>query len=866
MSWLHAARQRLRDLFAGERSDRELAEEIAHHLELETERQMREGLDRAAARAVAYVRFGNPTTITDAARAERGSLLTEGSVQDLSWAVRSLRKNLGFTALSLLTLVLGIGACTVAFSVFNTVLLRPLPYRDADRLVFIRERTSRGELRPPSFPNFASWREQTQSFAGVAAAMHPYSRTVSVSNDAEPARLVSLEITRRFFSTLGIGMALGREFTDAEHAPGRSRVAMVSYEFWQKQMGARQPLGIIRLGDDPTPVVGVLPPGFTFLQPADIYLPHEGHTGTVRSSHNYQVVARLKPGATLAGARAEMTALSRSLKAVYGTETEAVDTDVRPLRDFVVANYRTLLSIIFAAAALVLLIACTNLVSAQLARGWHREREIIVRAALGASRARIARQLIVESVLLVISGTVLAVLVAYAAVTGIKQVGGALVPRLSELSLDARVLGFAVGVAALTALIVGIYPAFRLSRRDAGQVLRAGRGGSSVRSSVWRALIGFEVALAVVLVIGSALLVRTLRNILSAETGFDSHGVVTAAITPAESDTARFGEVVTALRALPGVEGVAFTSNLPLQWGNWSGPVRRPSDPTDRDWPAMAGFRVVSPDYFTVLRQPLLRGRAFMPSDRVGAPGVAIITPGIAEKLWPGQDPIGKRIATNYLFNDWLTVVGVAAEASSWSMPHGTQNEIYVPLDQRPGSVGQQLIAVLRTAGGPDAVMAATRAKLRAIIPHSPAQVGTIDDRIAQSAADRRFGMLALTAFGVIAIILAAVGIYGVMWYIVSTRTHEIGIRMALGATAARVRQDVLSSAAAMAATGIVLGLAAGAYATRYLQASLYGVSRLDPRIYLLGTGITLGIAVIAAYVPAWHSSRVDPMEAIRDT
>jgi predicted permease len=368
------------------------------------------------------------------------------------------------------------------------------------------------------------------------------------------------------------------------------------------------------------------------------------------------------------------------------------------------------------------------------------------------------------------------------------------------------------------------------------------------------------------LVIGSALLVRTLRNILAAETGFDSHGIVTAAITPQESDASRFDEVVGALRALPGVEGVAFTSNLPLQWGYYSGPVRRPTDPKDRDWPAMAGFRVVTPEYFTVLRQPLLRGRTFTAADRPGAPGVAIVTPGIAEKLWPGEDPIGKTIATNYLFNDWLTVVGVAAEASSWSMPHGTQNEIYVPFAQRSGSIGQQVIAVLRTEGRPDAVMSATRRRLRELLPHSPAQIGTIDERIAKSAADRRFAMLALTAFGMIAIVLAAVGIYGVMWYIVSTRTHEIGVRMALGATATRVRRDVLSSAAAMAATGILAGLAGGAYATRYLQASLYGVSRLDMRVYLLGTAVTLGIALMAAYVPAWRSSRVDPMEAIRDS
>jgi len=787
-------------------------------------------------------------------------------MKDLSWAVRSLRKNPGFTALALVTLILGIGACTVAFSVFNSVLLRPLPYRDADQLLLIRERTAKGETRPPSFPNFSSWRELTRSFAGVAAAMYPYSRTVSASGDAEPTRVPALEVSRHFFSTLGVTPALGREFSDAEHSPGRARVAMVSYEYWRNQMGSRQPLGLIRLGDVPTPVIGVLPAEFKFMQPADVYLPHEGQAGTMRSAHNYLVVARLRSGATLANARAEMTTLSRSLRAQFGVETEAVDAEVTPLRDFVVGSSRALLSIIFAAATLVLLIACTNLVSAQLARGWHREREIVVRAALGASRTRIAGQLVIESSLLVAIGTVLAMVLAFVAIRTIRIVGGTAVPRLNELSLDGRVLAFSVGVAVVTALAVGIYPALRLARQDAGQVLRSGRSGASIRSSVWRALIGFEVALAVMLVIGSALLVRTLRNILSADTGFDSHGVVTAAITPQEADTAKFGEVASALRTIPGVEGVAFTSNLPLQWGNWSGPVRRPSDPKDRDWPAMAGFRVVSPDYFAVLRQPILRGRAFTANDRQGAPGVAIVTPGIAEKLWPGQDPIGKPVATNYLFNDWLTVVGVAAEASSWSMPHGTQNEIYVPLAQRPSSIGQQLIAVIRTEGRPDAVMAATRARLRQIIPRSPAQIGTIDERVAKSAADRRFGMLALTAFGAIAIVLAAVGIYGVMWYIVSSRTHEIGIRMALGATATRVRRDVLSSAAAMAATGTIIGLAGGAYTTRFLQGALYGVSRLDARVYALGTVVTLSVAVLAAYLPAWRSSRVDPMEAIRDT
>ncbi len=865
MSWLHAARQRLDDLFAGDVRDSDLDEEIAYHLELETQRQIAGGCDPVTARARALARFGNPRHVTDAARDARGTQPLEGCMQDFRWALRSLSKSPGFTALALFALILGIGATTVAFTVLDTVLLRPLPYRDAGRLVFITERTASHSTLPPSNPNFESWRDGAKSFDGVASAMFPFSQTVWPSASASDAvRVPTMGVSRAFFAILGVSPLVGREFSGAENAPGGERAAMVSYEFWQHHLGGRRPLGVVRINDSPTPVIGVLPPGFQFIVPADVYLAHEREPSTMRSAHNYMVIGRLKAGVTLAAARSDMTALSKSLLAEYGTDTQAVDADVVSLRDHVVDDYRIMVTIVFAAAGLVLLIACTNLVSAQLARGWAREREVVVRAALGASRGRIVRQLVLESAVLVAAGTLVGAVLAALAVRLVKIFGAAFVPRLNELSIDGRVLGFVAAIAAATTLLVGVYPALRLANRDAGLALRSRGSGMTVRASVWRLLVGFEVALAVMLLIGSSLLIRTLHNILNADTGFDAQHIVTAAITPNDSTGDKLEQIRRELAALPGVEGAAYTNQLPLTWGNSAGPVRRTTDPLDRDWPAMAGFRVVSPDYFAVLRQPVLRGRTFATTDRVGAPNVAIITPGIASKLWPGEDPIGKTIATNYLFNDWLTVVGVATEASSWTMPRGAQNEIYVPLAQHLSRTEGQLVVMIRTSGDPHALVPVVRSRLRELLPTSPAQLGTMDDRIARSAADRRFAMLALTAFSLIALLLAAVGVYGVIWYIVATRTHEIGIRMALGATGAMVRREVLGAALVMAGTGIAAGVLGGIVTTRYLQATLYGVSRLDPRTYIIGAGIALLTALLAADVPARWSSRVDPMTAIR--
>jgi len=788
-------------------------------------------------------------------------------MHDMRWATRSLRKQPGFTALALLTLALGVGATTTAFTVLDTVLLRPLPYESADRLVLLRERTVEGRLIAPSYPNFSDWRDQAKSFSGVVSESFAPGATVSAGPGSEPVRVAAIGVSRQFFKILGVRLAAGREFSVAENTPGGPDAVVVSHEFWQAHMGGRLPLGTIRWGKTAVPVVGVLPRGFRFMDDIDVYYPHETGPGTVRSAHNYRVIARLAPNATLATVRAEMFALSRNLKATYGNDTEAADVDVAPLRDHLVGDYRLMLVVVFGAAAMVLLIACTNLVSAQLARGLARQREVAVRAALGASRGRLIQLLFAETAMLVVVGSALGAAVALVLTRLVRVLGAGLVPRLDELSVDGIVLAFVGGVAVMTALIAGLYPALRLAAGDPGDALRAARGDVSVvRKDVWRLLVGFEVATAVVLLVGSALLIRTLSNILNADTGFDPRGIVTASISPTGLTPDRIDAIRSELAAIPGVSGVGFTTHLPLDWGDQGAPVRRPGDPVDRDWLAMGGFRVVTPEYFGVLRQPVLRGRAFTASDRAGSALVAIITPGIAERLWPGQDPIGKMVATNYMVDTWMTVVGVVREASSWTMPRGSQNEIYVPLAQQPNAepMRMQLVAAVRTRGDPATLTAIVRDRLHRLVPDSPATLSTLEERIAASAADRRFAMFALSAFGVIALVLAGIGIYGVMSYTVATRTREIGIRMALGAAPGAVRSEVLRGAALMTLGGIAAGTIAALFATRYLEASLYGISRKDPLAFLVGGGVLLAAALLGAYVPARRSSRVDPLLAIR--
>ncbi len=785
-------------------------------------------------------------------------------MHDARYALRSLRRQPGFTALALVTLALGIGATTTAFAVLDTVLLRPLPYANPDRLLLLREKTKTGALQVASYPNFIDWRDRAHSFSGLASAQFPQAATVTVGSNV--SRVVTVGVSRGFFAVLGAPPAIGREFSADENRVAGAPAVMVSYDFWQTQLNARQPLGVIQIGSTAVPVVGVARAGFKFIDDADVYWPHEQEPGTCRTCRNYRVVGRLVPGVTETTARAEMTALSRALLATYGNETSAVDADLAPLHEYVVGRYRLTFAVVLAAAALVLLVACTNLVSAQLARGLSRGRELAVRSALGAPRGRVVRELFLESGLLAVVGAALGVVLAIVFTRVVRLLGTGLVPRIDELHVDTSVLGFAVALSVVTSVLIGLYPALRLAGGDPGSLLHGARGSThTVRASVWRWLVGFEIATAIVLLVGSMLLIRTMRNILTADTGIQVHGVVTASLVP--DDTVNVGALAhlgDELASLPGVSAVAFANHVPLEWGSTAGPVRRTTDPIDHDFPAMAGFRLVSNGYFDVMHQPIARGRAFTSADRDGAPMVAIITPGIANALWPGRNPVGERIITNYLSKQVLTVVGVAAEASLWSMPRGEQNEIYVPLAQHPTRTEGQLVAFIRTTRDAGALIPSVRARLHEVAPTLPAKFGTLDERIARSAADRKFATVALTIFGGIALVLAAIGIYGTMSYTVAARTHEIGVRMALGATPFQVKAAELTDAGTVALSGIVVGLSVGFVASRFVESTLYGVTRVDPTAYATAAAIVFAAALIGAYVPSRRSSRVDPLRALR--
>lgn len=860
MSWIDAARERLANLFL--RRDRDLDDEIAYHLELETARQISLGADPRTARARALARFGNPGRIGEATRDARGGDALTGGLQDLRWAGRSLRKSPGFTALALVTLALGIGATTAAFTVLDAVLLRPLPFPRSDRLVVLNEVASDHSRLAPSYPNFDDWRSQASSFESVVSTSGGRMRVTGSSG--ETIRTRALGVSRGFFAAFRVRPIAGREFTADENTNGAAPTLMVSEEFWRTQMNADPRLGVVHLGKDAATVVGVVPAGFELDgRKFDVFFPHERGPGTVRNAHYLTVYARLETGATLASARTEMTAIARRLARAFGNDEQAQDVAVTPLREHIVGGQRGVLVAVFVGATLVLLVACINLISAQLARGVARGREIAVRAALGASRGRLLRQLCSESALLALIGSVLGSLLAFGLVVMVRTMGAGLLPRLSEIAIDWRLLAFVVATTAAVAVAIGVYPAVRTARRDPVDALRGGRGETAgVRAGVWRLLVGGQVAMAVMLVAASSLLVRTLHNILNDDVGFAVHGLVTASLSSGDSPGSRLAAIRQDLAALPGAKGVAYSTYYPMDYGNWSAPLLRPTDPEDHDWPVIAGFRVVTANFFDVLQMRVVSGRDFSDQDREGAPYVAIVSTSVATKLWPGENPIGRLVRSNQDVKHQLTVVGVVPEAVNWRLPRGSQYEIYVPFAQHP-DWQHDPIAFVRT-DNPTAMIAAVRATLRATARDIPASVALLDDRIAATAASRRFAMMAIVAFGTIALLLAAIGIYGVLAYSVTTRRFEIGVRMALGATSTSILRRTLTGAAALAFSGIAVGSLAALLAMRYIATLLYGVTTSDPRAYLAGAALLLIAALLGAYAPARRASRVDPLSAIR--
>lgn len=804
-------------------------------------------------------------------RARGGEGPVSALVKDLRHALRGLIHAPTFTVVSVLTLGLGIGATTVAFTLVNGILLRPLPFPDPERLVYLMEETDQGRELMLSYPNFDDWRSRSTTLEGIAAVQFPSEATVQGGSEPVRARLVS--VSREFFRVLGVQPLVGRGILPEENRPGGSRVVVVSYAFWDRALGREENLDAVHLTffGGSWQVVGVMPPGFRALDEADVYLPMELSPVAIRSAHNYRGIGRLAPGATLARAREEMNGIAAGIKAEVGDDSDADRVALRPLRSQIVGEARHPLFLLLAASGLLLLIACTNQASTLLARATHREREMAIRTAVGAGRGRLMRQLLAESLLLAGLGGALGLFLTFTSLRALRAFGPDLVPRLDSVGVAPSVLLFSLAATLSTAVLFGLAPALRGSRDVAG-ALRAGqqRGGPGGRAAGWNLLVGGEVALAVILVVGSALLLRSLGEILTLDTHFRTRGVLTLELDVSAqgfdevaSRTGFLRDLKTELGTLPGVDAVGLVTRLPTDPGIWTGPVLR-SPVTDREnreeWVAIAGWRVTDGDYFRALGIPLLQGRTFSPElDRPDGTPVAILNRSLADRAFPGENPIGRQVQALWDREGRdFTVVGVVAEARDWRREAGAQPELYVYWPQALSHTGW-MTAVVHTSGDPLSLAGPARDRIRALAPGLPPRIETMQARLADSLKERAFLLSALGVFAGLSVLLAAVGIYGVVSYSVSRRAREIGIRLALGAHPAAVRKNLFARAWTVVGTGAAAGLLVAWVLGGLMESLLFGVAPTDPLALGSAPLVLLGVGALAILVPVFRHTRVDP-------
>jgi putative ABC transport system permease protein len=804
-------------------------------------------------------------------------------MQDLRYVLRSLAKAPGFTAIVLLTLALGIGANTAIFTVLNAVLLRPLPFADSDRLVAIRETFGQGFEGSVAGPNVVDWRTRSHSFSGMLA-FRASSR--ALVGDGEPEQVFTAMVSADFFRTLGVPPALGRGFADGEDQ-GVGTVAVLSDGLWRSRYGADPNVigRTITLSGQPYTVIGVAPPGFTYPGNAVAWLPMEYGLGrsAQRSSHSFDVVGRLAPGVTLEAAEADLAAVARGLEKEYPVDNGGRGALVVPLAADTVRAARPVLLLLGGAALFVLLIACANVANLFLARAAVRQRELAVRSALGAGRWRLARQVLVEGVLLSLAGGLIGLLLASWGVDLLVALRPRGIPRLDEIGVDHATLAFAVLVSVAVGVGFALFPALTLSQGDPADAFRGeGRGVTGARSGgrFRAALVVAQVSLALVLLAGAALLVVTVRRLALIDPGFDPRGAYTFEFTipPGKyPDRARHDQYLTrlidAVSRVRETRAAGATFYLPLGNGQVNGDFTvEGAPPAAPGREQYANFRMVTGDYFGALAIPLRRGRLLTPEDRAGAPHVAVVNEALARMAWPDQDPIGRRLTfgDGQDDRDWMEVVGVVANVKSSGLTADIGPEIFVPFSQISADLWTvftplPVSVVIRSDGDLETVGGAIRAAIRSVDPEQPVTGPTpAGELIAAAVARQRFGMLLLLAFGGLALLLAAVGVYGVMAYAVSQRTRELGIRLALGARPGTVRALVLAEGMLLAGLGIGLGLVGALALGRLLVGLLYGVRPTDPRVLAAVCLLLAGASVVACLVPAVRATRVNPVDALR--
>jgi len=805
--------------------------------------------------------------------------------QDVTYGLRVLRKNPGFATIAILTLAIGIGANTALFSVVNGVLLSPLPFPDADRIVAVYTKTQTFEQSSITYPNFLDWQKDNHSFAALGGFR---SDDYNMTGQGEPERLHTHMISAEFFPAYGIQPTLGRNIRPEEDQAGAGPVVLISDGLWKRKFGSSQEIlgtGITLNGKVYT-IIGVAPGLITGLSPTDVFVPIGQWTDeTFRNrgiSMGMNATGRLKAGVTLEQARADMDRVAQNLAAAYPDTNRGKGITLVPLKKDVVGDAQGLLLVLLGAVSFVLMIACANVANLLLARSTGRTREFAVRSALGASPWRVVRQLLTESVLLSVAGGGLGLILAKFGTRGLLAALPNTLPRAEEIGLDAHVVFYALGISLFTGIVFGLIPALKASQPNLHDTLKeGGRGSSGTRHRMQRVLVAAEMALAVVLLIGAGLMIRSLAALWGVNPGFDAHNVLAFAVSltsdkdvTANQLRAKYRATVGQLESVPGVEAVSVMGGSLPMTGDSEVPFwleGQPKPANQEDMP-FALFYLITPNYQKAMHIPVERGRTFTERDDEHAPAVMLIDATFARKYFPNQDPIGKHINLA-LIDIQPEIVGVVGHVEHWGLGsrehQNLQAQIYLAVSQIPDRFWPLLANgsgyVARTAGSPMGVVSGIReAVARADNSAVIYGVTPMQDIVARSVATQRMAMILLTVFSTLALVLSAIGIYGVISYLAGQRTHEIGVRMALGASSRDVLRIVLGQGMRITLIGVGFGMAAALGLTRLIAKLIYGVGATDPATFAGVAVLLSGVALLACYIPARRAMRVDPMISLR--
>jgi predicted permease len=872
--WFYTVPLRLRSLFRRGQVEAELNEELRYHLERQIEVNTAAGMSVEEARYAALRAMHGLDQRKEECRDMRRVRLIEDLWQDSRFSLRSLLKRPGFTAIALLALALGIGANTAIFSLVNAVILQPLPYRDPDRLISVygtRNRSTQGSVGPTDFLDYRSQNKTFEQFAASGSIMLP----MNLTGSGEPERLNASIITGNYFDTFGVRPALGRGFSLENEKTGQDHVTVLSHAFWQTRFGGDPNIvnKTINLDGKAYEVLGVMPAEVVLPQPAQLWVPINFDADPemkMRNARFLRGIGRLKEGVTLDQAQTDTDLIAAQLEQQYPDSNTGWSLRLIPLREILVGGSRTMLFILFGAVGFVLLIACANVANLLLVRAAARQKEIAMRTALGASRLRIIRQMITESLLLAIFGGALGALLAVAGVKLLVSLGEDNIPRTANVKIDATVLAFTLLISLATGLLFGLAPAIRTMKENLVDALKDGiRGGSeaTVKNRTRSLLVVFESAIAVMLLIAAGLLIRSLVALQKVDPGFDPNNVLTLRVdlprqkynTP-EKASNFFEQLETRVAGLPGVEAVGLITDLPLSGEARDMPYGVEGRPATSDI-AFVDFRRVNKNYFSAMRIPLRRGRNFTEQEVRQSDKAIVVSQAFVASVFPNEEALGKRlIIWSGIRNEPYEIIGIVGDTRYQSLQGEPSATMYVPT--------RELLfvnLVIRTQGEPLSLVGGVRKEVNALDPDQPiAAIRPMTEWVAMSAAGARYRTTLLGLFALLAMILAATGIYGVMSYSVAQRTQEIGVRMALGARPLDVLKLVVRQGMMLALIGVVVGLAGALALTRVMSSLLFGVTERDPITFVAVAALLIVVAFIACFVPAHRATRIDPLIALR--